>query len=632
MGSVQRSGAKSRNTDSTPSNRQSMGQQARKSFMAKGLRPDSAKIVGSRLKPLSSEGLNRLSLASLRFTPNRNSGPSSNILQAPASASSKMSTDTARSTGMGTVSRKETRPINDPAFKNQCIDKILDFLVQHGYEHQVNRRSLHTPSTKDFGNIFSFVYRHLDSSYVHPSRFEEEIPKLLKLLKYPVQMSKSSFITVGSPHTWPSVLAMLVWLVDLVTMNESLDPVACVFPNDERSEINGGMLKFWTHVNIFNCDDDPENIQACLKEHCQTLEKARGVRPEDSLHFQEEYEQLQEEIETLSSGPERLQQLQSQYSQIKSDNEKMIAYCHELRVHISNKESEKGKLESMLSERKADLSKRQEEVTRLENLQAQQDLSAEELARFKNHDRDVAAFTAQLQQESKDLSTQIWKLEMEISNGQRGVCDAVCKYNTLVRQLELPSDCEISSANIGDNLNNWQTTLLSELRILKKNARLETFDNECQLRNAEEDVDMVNEVLKEKNDEINKLENKMKRHDEDILMCKKENADEEQALNQENERLHQLILEARKARNASKNSLYQKECELEDLNNGFDATKARVEKLAHDGAKFLTKVCTSSLAYSQLMESEAELFKNSVNKMGEELLRSIASDDKVQED
>ncbi|XP_069938328.1 kinetochore protein NDC80 homolog [Cherax quadricarinatus] len=195
MGSVQRSGAKSRNTDSTPSNRQSMGQQARKSFMAKGLRPDSAKIVGSRLKPLSSEGLNRLSLASLRFTPNRNSGPSSNILQAPASASSKMSTDTARSTGMGTVSRKETRPINDPAFKNQCIDKILDFLVQHGYEHQVNRRSLHTPSTKDFGNIFSFVYRHLDSSYVHPSRFEEEIPKLLKLLKYPVQMSKSSFIT-----------------------------------------------------------------------------------------------------------------------------------------------------------------------------------------------------------------------------------------------------------------------------------------------------------------------------------------------------------------------------------------------------------------------------------------------------
>ncbi|KAK8726907.1 hypothetical protein OTU49_010121 [Cherax quadricarinatus] len=127
----------------------------------------------------------------------------------------------------------------------------------------------------------------------------------------------------------------------------------------------------------------------------------------------------------------------------------------------------------------------------------------------------IAMLTAQLQQESKDLSTQIWKLEMEIAKGQKGVCDAVCKYNTLVCQLELPSDHEMSSANTGDNLYHWQTTLLSELCIFK-NAKLETFHTECQLRHAEEDTDRIKEVLKEKNDEINKLENKIKCHAEDI--------------------------------------------------------------------------------------------------------------------
>ncbi|KAK8741175.1 hypothetical protein OTU49_002535, partial [Cherax quadricarinatus] len=105
-------------------------------------------------------------------------------------------------------------------------------------------------------------------------------------------------------------------------------------------------------------------------------------------------------------------------------------------------------------------------------------------------------------------------------------------------------------------------------------------------------------------------------------MCKKENADEEQALNQENELLHQLILEVRKTCTANKNSLYHKERDLENLNSEFDATKARVER------QFLTKVCTSSLAYLQLEESEVEQFKNSVDKMSEKLLKSIASIDK----
>lgn len=162
--------------------------------------------------------------------------------------------DSVRNSSMGGKARKEVRPITDSNFKSQCVDKILDFLVSGGYEHQLQRRTLLTPSTKDFANIFNvsgleletkfmfenliaiysvtgndivlnlamddnldiikitlkrdllylsiylyilfqFIYRHLDGQYNMPNRFEEEIPRLLKLWKYPVQMSKSSFIT-----------------------------------------------------------------------------------------------------------------------------------------------------------------------------------------------------------------------------------------------------------------------------------------------------------------------------------------------------------------------------------------------------------------------------------------------------
>lgn len=66
-----------------------------------------------------------------------------------------MSYDAARTSSMGGKGRKDTRPIGDPAFKSRCIDKIMDFIEKNRYEYGIHRRTLLTPSTKDFVNIFN---------------------------------------------------------------------------------------------------------------------------------------------------------------------------------------------------------------------------------------------------------------------------------------------------------------------------------------------------------------------------------------------------------------------------------------------------------------------------------------------
>lgn len=47
-----------------------------------------------------------------------------------------------------------------------------------------------------------------------------QVPQLYKRLKYPFQISKSNLSAVGSPHTWPSLLAALTWLVELLNYQE----------------------------------------------------------------------------------------------------------------------------------------------------------------------------------------------------------------------------------------------------------------------------------------------------------------------------------------------------------------------------------------------------------------------------
>lgn len=93
-----------------------------------------------------------------------------------------------------------------------------------------------TPACKDFQLIFKFLYAMLDPYYEFTKKFEEEVPVLIKSLRYcpkgsklpssdsPLpsrypfadQINKSNLFTVGSLHAWPTLLAMLLWIVDLI--------------------------------------------------------------------------------------------------------------------------------------------------------------------------------------------------------------------------------------------------------------------------------------------------------------------------------------------------------------------------------------------------------------------------------
>lgn len=46
------------------------------------------------------------------------------------------------------------------------------------------------------------------------------MPQLFKRLRYNFQISRSNLTAVGSPHTWPSMLAAITWLVELLNYAE----------------------------------------------------------------------------------------------------------------------------------------------------------------------------------------------------------------------------------------------------------------------------------------------------------------------------------------------------------------------------------------------------------------------------
>ncbi len=121
--------------------------------------------------------------------------------------------------------KQDPRPVSDKAYQHDCIRQLIEYLSTHGYEHAVSPKTLTSPMSKDVFSIVQFLLRQVDPNMKPLGKMEEDVPQLFKHLKYPFQISKSALFAVGSPHTWPGLLAAMNWVVELLNYAEKADEV-----------------------------------------------------------------------------------------------------------------------------------------------------------------------------------------------------------------------------------------------------------------------------------------------------------------------------------------------------------------------------------------------------------------------
>jgi SMC interacting uncharacterized protein involved in chromosome segregation len=104
----------------------------------------------------------------------------------------------------------DPRPLADAVWKAETTRKVATFLNENGYEEQVTAKTLNAPSSKAYGAMLQFCFRHIDPNYTMKGPLEEEGPVLFRMLEYPVAIQKAEFKVI-TPHQWPRLLAALAW-------------------------------------------------------------------------------------------------------------------------------------------------------------------------------------------------------------------------------------------------------------------------------------------------------------------------------------------------------------------------------------------------------------------------------------
>ncbi|XP_030593840.1 kinetochore protein NDC80 homolog [Archocentrus centrarchus] len=460
---------------------------------------------------------------------------------------------------------KDSRPLHDKSYVQQCIRQLHEFLTEQGYRGTLSAKTLQSPSTKEFVKMFEFIYRQLDPTFVMPnSKVEEEVPALLKALRYPFVLSKCSMYSVGAPHTWPQALGALMWLIDNVKINWSLSKQELLFSDscedgdniEEGAEYNKLFLDYTaeTYSKFMQGDDtyDKEDETFLIK-----LKKLYNVDEALLATMEEKHRILTDEVARLEkdSQTDRLMTKRMEKVKLQADLKKLQSYRASLDSFKDNLEKKASELNDELETSVSHLETLKHERNELQHLLQNQKFTPADVERINREKRELQQTISSLSKSLEDAEQHKWNEEIAFAKVKEKAELKLTEYHKLARKLKLipisaenacGHDFEIRPFECGPgSVVQYKTQIQMLLRKLISDVEEENSRLANMKLSLEESCEQVNSNIMDKTNDLKQLREQIRKLDERLDCEIQELAREEQewAAEMESVENHRKLLE-----------------------------------------------------------------------------------------
>ncbi|GAQ91593.1 Centromere-associated protein HEC1 [Klebsormidium nitens] len=339
--------------------------------------------------------------------------------------------------------KNDPRPLADKGFQKACIRSLITYLTNHGYNHAISEKLLSTPTSKEFLHIVQFLFHKVDTNIKFGPKIEDEVPLVFKRLRYPFQISKSALQAVGSPHTWPALLAALAWLVDLLNYEER-----AIAAKERDAFDESGQRLFLEYVEqsyrLFlegeARDADASLLDEQLAQQFEVRDAETGV---DIERLEAANTALRAELDAARTQPAPLEELERK-------RENLISDVGKFRKLIENLQAHGDMLRKKVDEKTADLAAKRTELAAVaaENQDltarvAAQSINAEDVARMSKEKLKVEEVLRTVTAQKDRLEKDVWQAEVQLSRHLEELEGAVRSYHAAGDRLKvLPSDAK----------------------------------------------------------------------------------------------------------------------------------------------------------------------------------------------
>lgn len=348
---------------------------------------------------------------------------------------------------------KDPRPLKDRSYQNRIGQELLDYLTQNNFEldmnHNLSQNVIKSPTQKDFNYIFQWLYNRIDPSYRFMKNIDQEVPPLLKQLRYPYEkgITKSQIAAVGGQN-WYTFLGVLHWMMQLAQMIEGFAlnryADACL---EAGVDTVGDHITFdfltAAYAEWLGMDDSvsEEEADKMLAPHIETM--ARSFEQANAKHFQElqileaEHAKLLKEVEELEKSTPDPAILDSHFKIMEEDKIKFEEY-NQLAVQRSEKyDSRIQVLQEELDKVMVELAEAEEERRSLQQAVDDQGISMQDIDRMASERERLQRTIETAAQRLEDVKRKVAEKEVEASAKLEELERMVDRYNTAAYQINL---------------------------------------------------------------------------------------------------------------------------------------------------------------------------------------------------
>ncbi|KAG6813606.1 hypothetical protein H0H92_009223 [Tricholoma furcatifolium] len=359
---------------------------------------------------------------------------------------------------------RDTRPLRDRQFQVKMRQEIVAYLQESGFE--ISMASLSNITGKDFRAIFDFLVLTLDPS--HPfsqnARFEDEFVPALKALRYPFahQIDNKWLAAPASMHSWPSLLGVLHWLVEMCKRREEYlcsGHPTLQNPDNIPEEFDD---PFDHSALAFEYFDQAYTIWLDLKDEFteanQWLEERYARKNE---RVQTELEGLNNKLNEAKVELHKLKSSAAPVSKLEKENVMLTGDSEKFQKILQQYEGRKKKLIDTIAYEKAELAsggellhiltpshgseksvatqldQLEQEHTRLEDVVREQNLTPEEVLRMNTDHEMLSRNLEDLKQKIAETHKVVMMLEVNVTNRAEAAEEALDSYANMLSSLDL---------------------------------------------------------------------------------------------------------------------------------------------------------------------------------------------------
>jgi len=356
-----------------------------------------------------------------------------------------------KSTAYGSHARQDPRPNTDKSYIQTSIRGLINYLTDHNYDQPFSAKILQRPTAKDFTYIVSFVFRQVDANFRITGKLEEEVLQFFKAMHYPFPISKASMQAVGTMHTWPTLLASITWMVELLTYDEEVQNDAanqaalagsssssgCGSVDDFERADEKALFEYLGVAYKAFLDGDDETYEKLEDGLVGSFEGRCGEVEAQCAALEASIDQMQAEVQVCHTRHAALPGLRQRRADYESDLGKFRTLIEQLTAHREGLAAKVEKREGELAGLYRSLEMVRAEMVELKQVVAGQELSPEDVARMQQERVRLDEALGKAREHKGKMQKALWEAEMELSRAVVDLETAAQLFNSKAAGLQL---------------------------------------------------------------------------------------------------------------------------------------------------------------------------------------------------